>query len=866
MRDAGPVTISPEAAPGTAERLHGFARRAHAFLPRELPEPLAPLAELALDLRWTWCHGCDALWSKVDAEEWERTANPWLILQDVPADRLQALARDEGFVREVRRIAEEYRRELGAAAWLAGAHPGAALRAVGYFSLEFGFGEALPLYAGGLGVLAADHLKAASDLGVPVYGVGLLYQEGYFRQAVDERGGQRESYPYNDPLSLPVQPALDALGGWIHVAIELPGRRLWVRVWRAIAGNTTVFLLDANDPLNGPVDRSITGKLYGGGPEVRLLQEIVLGVGGYRALQAAGVAPEVCHLNEGHSAFAAVERARQYALAERLSFEEALWATRAGNVFTTHTPVAAGFDEHAPALVERYAPAFGLGAVGVGVADLLALGRRDETDAGAPLNMAYLALRTCARTNAVSRVHAAVSRDLFKGLFPRWPVREVPLEHVTNGVHVPTWDSLSADRLWTRCCGKQRWLGEMPTIQSGLASAPDEDLWALRTEARFELVRYARARLAAQLGRRGEDAREAARAFEILDPNALMLGFARRFTDYKRPNLLLHDPDRLARLLTRADRPVQIVVAGKAHPDDGPGKRLVEEWVQFANRPDVRRHTLFLEDYDHALAQRLVGGVDVWVNTPRRPWEACGTSGMKVLVNGGLNLSELDGWWAEAFSPDVGWALHGAGDGDAGDAADADRLYRLLEDVVVPAFYARDTAGIPRGWIGRMRQSMGRLTPLFSANRMVREYAERCYLPAAAEFTRRTAGGAGVARDLARWAAVVRTCWPEVRIGNAGVRRHDGALRAEAQVYTGDLPADAIRVEAYADGLGPDDAPVRIPMRREEALPGTVNGHVWRGEAPDERPPSDFSIRVLPWHPEAHVPAEEPRVAWQVRP
>ena len=853
---------TPRAPPG-GERPGPPSRRARIFLPRDLPEGLEPLTELALDLRWTWCHGCDAVWREIDRGVWERTANPWLILQEVSAERLQALSRDPDFVRAVRRVAGEHRGDLGRATWLDETHPGDVLRGVGYFSLEFGFGEALPLYAGGLGILAADHLKAASDLGVPVFGVGLLYQEGYFRQFTDASGSQHESYPYNDPLSLPIQPAIDAPGGWMHVTLELPGRRLLIRVWRATAGNATLFLLDTNDPLNGPVDRAITGKLYGGGPEVRLLQELVLGVGGCRALEAAGVDPEVYHLNEGHAAFVAVERARRHAVKRGVPFDEALWATRAGNVFTTHTPLAAGFDLHAPGLVERYYPALGLGAVGVPVGELLALGRRDGDDPRAPLNMAYLALRTCARANGVSRLHGQVSRELFRELFPRWPVAEVPVRHVTNGVHVPTWDSIAADRLWTQRCGKGRWLGDLGGTGSGLAAASDEELWAVRTESRHDLVRYARRRLAQQLGQRGEDPRTAARAFEALDANALTLGFARRFTEYKRPNLLLADPERFARLLTRAGLPVQIVVAGKAHPEDLEGKRLVQAWVAFANRPDVRRHVLFLEDYDHDLAQRLVGGVDVWVNTPRRRWEACGTSGMKVLANGGLNLSELDGWWAEAFGPEVGWALHGAKDGDRGDASDADRLLRLLEEAVVPAFYERDAAGLPRAWIARMRESMARLTPRFSANRMVREYTEQLYLPAAGSFRRRTADGGLVARELARWHAAIESSWSKVRIGNADAQVRDGVLHVEAQVYGGELPPEAILVEAYADPATPEGEPVRVAMQRAEALPGAVGAHAWRGDAPTDRAASDFTVRVLPHHPEALVPAEQRRISWQ---
>ncbi|HEX8910206.1 MAG TPA: alpha-glucan family phosphorylase [Anaeromyxobacteraceae bacterium] len=845
--DAGP-------APATSP-----ARHARPFLPRELPPALEPLVELALDLRWTWSHAGDALWRAIDPVAWGRSANPWLLLQDASAECLEAAAADPALVTAVQRAVATHQQRLVAPAWLDEAHPGAQLAPVAYFSMEYGLGEGLPLYAGGLGVLAGDHLKASSDLGVPVAAVGLLYQEGYFRQQLDASGAQQERYPYNDPLGLPIQPALDARGGWMHVRLELPGRPLWLRLWQARVGRVALYLLDANDALNAPADRGITAKLYGDGSEVRLLQELVLGVGGWRALEAAGVASEVCHLNEGHAAFAAVERARRFALAQRTSFGEALWATRAGNVFTTHTPVAAGFDRFPPELLQRYLPVFELEAVDEAGAALLRLGRVDPRDEREPFNMAVLGLRVCARTNGVSRLHGEVSRRLFQELFPRWPVREVPVGHVTNGVHVPSWDSDRADRLWTDACGKTRWLGTMPTIGPGMGGVTDEALWELRDSSRADLVRYARFRLKQQLGQRGEGAEAVAQAEAVLDPTALTLGFARRFAEYKRPNLLLSDPARLVALLARADRPVQIVVAGKAHPADAAGKRMVEEWVRFTHRPDVRARAVFLEDYDVDLAQRLVAGVDVWINTPRRPWEACGTSGMKVLVNGGVNLSVLDGWWAEAFSPEVGWALPPG----AGDDADAAALYRLLEEEVVPAFYRREASGVPGAWVARMRASMCRLAPRFSANRMVREYAERVYLPAADAFRRRAADGARLARELARWGAALDARWREVRVGSVRVRPDAGGLVFEAQIECGEVACGAVRAEIYADAETADGEPVRVPMERGAALAGSPEGRLWEARVATRRPASDFTVRVVPYHAEAIVPAEAWHIAWQ---
>ncbi len=448
-----------------------------AHLPlRRLPQGLEALTELALDLRWSWSHGSDAIWRTVSPEIWEETENPWVVLQSVPQVRLEQLARDPIFREELGRVMSARARDLAGATRYAQEYPGAGLASVAYFSMEFGLGEALPLYAGGLGILAGDHLKAASDLGVPVVGVGLLYQEGYFRQMVDSEGRQQETYPYNDPATLPVLPALGPDGSWLTVSLSLPGRRLLLRIWRAAVGRASLYLLDSNDPLNGPFDRGITAKLYGGGPETRLLQEIALGIGGWRALEVLGVHPDVCHLNEGHAALAALARAQSFAQKHGASFAEALWATRAGNVFTTHTPVAAGFDAFAPGLVHKYFRAPILGRPSLAPEDLLALGRRSPSNGDEPLNMAFLAMRCCSRVNAVSRLHGEVSRRLFKELYPRWPLAEVPVRHVTNGVHVPSWDSEVADRLWTTTCGKARWLGAPEALGAAIQTLSDAEL------------------------------------------------------------------------------------------------------------------------------------------------------------------------------------------------------------------------------------------------------------------------------------------------------------------------------------------------------------------------------------------------------
>ena len=534
---------------------------------RELPAGLEPLSELALDLRWTWSHASDALWEALDPQAWAQFRNPYVVLQNLPDERLQELAQDSRFREAVRQIAAAREAYCSRAAWYGEHYAGDALRGIAYFSMEFGLGEALPLYAGGLGILAGDFLKSASDLGVPVVGVGLLYQEGYFRQSLDSEGWQQEIYPYNDPTSLPVLPVQAPAGGWLRVSTNFPGRRVQFRVWQARVGRVTLYLLDSNDPANSPGDRGITGKLYGDGLELRLVQEIALGVCGWRLIEALGLEIEVCHLNEGHAAFAAMERARRFMDRQGVDFHEAVWATRAGNVFTTHTPVPAGFDTFPPELILKYSSDYAR-ALGVDPRELGALGRRNPDDVDEPFNMTYLALRLCAHSNGVSRLHGEVSRRLFRDLYPRWPLDEVPVRHITNGVHVPTWDSPWADELWTRTVSKERWLGELAPLAEAIGQLDDEQLWSFRGHERADLVDYARRRLARQLGQRGLDEATVDRARDVLDPNVLTLGFARRFTEYKRPNLLLHDPARLVRLLLDTGRPVQILVAGKAHPRD----------------------------------------------------------------------------------------------------------------------------------------------------------------------------------------------------------------------------------------------------------------------------------------------------------
>ncbi len=661
----------------------------YGLLPTDL-EGFDSLADLALDMRWSWNHAADRVWRELDPELWALTQNPWVVLQTVSREKLQRVLDDSAFRKDVDDLVQARRHAAEAPAWFQKTYPGSQLRRVAYFSMEFMLSEALPIYSGGLGNVAGDQLKAAADLGVPVIGVGLLYQQGYFRQLIDKDGAQQALFPYNDPGQLPIAPLRKSNGEWLRLEIALPGYSVWLRAWQVQVGRLKLYLLDSNDAANYPAHRGITSELYGGGPELRLKQEILLGVGGWRLLAALGSEPEVCHLNEGHAAFAVLERARSFMEDTGRTFEVALAVTRAGNLFTTHTAVAAGFDRFAPALVEQYLGGYAERELGLTPHDLLALGRQNPNDSSEPFNMAYLAIRGSGAVNGVSRLHGKVSRQLFGPLFPRWPQDAVPVGHVTNGVHLPSWDSAPADDLWTQACGKKRWLGAMETLEQDIRCVSDASLWQFRTAASKVLVEYARERLSKQLVASGASSEAVDDVKRLFDSNTLTLGFARRFAAYKRPNLLLHDPERLLRLLTNPQRPVQLILAGKAHPEDLAGQAMIQEWTHFIRRPDARRHAIFLSDYDMLLTEQLVQGVDVWLNTPRRPWEACGTSGMKVLVNGGINLSELDGWWAEAYTPEVGWALGDGqehGDDPAWDAAEAEALYDLLEREVIPEFY-----------------------------------------------------------------------------------------------------------------------------------------------------------------------------------
>lgn len=835
------------------------------YLLPEVPEGLELLPQLALDLLIGTRPGASDGWRQLDPELWHATRNPWLLLQTASRTALAEVASDPVRLRSVQEAMLAYQAELDAPRWLEHAHAHEKLGAIAYLSMEFGLSEALPIYSGGLGNVAGDQLKSASDLGVPVVGVGLLYQQGYFRQVLDADGGQQEFYPYNDPAQLPVIPVRDETGEWVRIDLGSGGRRFWLRAWEVRVGRVRLLLLDSNDPANPPADRGITSELYGGDSRLRLEQEIVLGIGGWNLLRRLGIAPEVCHLNEGHAAFAILERARFFMQDAGVDFETALTVTRAGNHFTTHTPVAAGFDRYDPGLITRYLGRYARERLGVSIERILALGRENPQDPAEPLNMALLAIRGSGAVNGVSRLHGAVSRELFRSLFASWPLCEVPIGHVTNGVHQRSWVSSAADAVWTEACSPdvfERCSGESEVALDGVS---DERLWQMRTENRRELVVFVRRRFERQAGQQDIAAEKLPDVSRLFDPNTLTLGFARRFATYKRPNLLLHDPDRLARILAHPDRPVQLVIAGKAHPADVPGKALVREWVRFTQRQDVRERCVFLADYDMALAVHLVQGVDVWINNPRRPFEASGTSGMKVLVNGGLNLSELDGWWAEAYAPDVGWAL---GDGNehgedpVWDAAEAETLYRILEEQIAPTFYDRDAAGIPRRWVTLERHSMTRLTPRFSSQRTVREYTERYYLPAARAYRARAASRGKRGAEIRAFCERIAHLWPSLRFGPLHTSCEHGLHRFRIEVHLGELAPEDVIVEAYAD---PEDGETceHHAFRCTGAVVGAVNAFFYEGEVKDARPLCDYTVRALASHASVAVPLEAPQILWQ---
>ncbi|MFN2432496.1 MAG: alpha-glucan family phosphorylase [Gemmatimonadota bacterium] len=704
-----------------------------------LPDPLRPLQDLAYNLRWTWNHPTRELFRQLDPELWEETQrNPVLLLRRIDPRRLERAAHDEAFLARFRDAHRRLHEHLASAGWYGRRGTEDADLRVAYFAAEFGLAECIPLYSGGLGILSGDHLKSASELGVPLTAVGLLYRHGYFTQRLGSSGRQEERYPVTEVEALPVVPETRPDGRNLTVTLDFPGREVHAEVWRVDVGRVRLLLLDTRIEANRPEDQVITGALYAGNRETRLQQEIVLGVGGLRALAALRLRPGVCHMNEGHAAFLVLERIRLLMEEDGLSFAQARQAARAGNVFTTHTPVPAGFDLFEPSLLRPYFWTYAE-RLGIGWEEFLALG---GSDGASPFSMAVLALTNASRVNAVSPLHAEVSRDLFRGFAPPQPEAAERLEAVSNGIHTRSWIAPEMKELLTRHLGAG-WLDELQdaSVWDGVERIPDAELWDVRERRRAKLVHWVRRRLPQQLDRRGADPAALAWARVVLDPSALTLGWARRFAGYKRATLLFRDVDRLRRLIGDPSRPVQVVLAGKAHPHDEEGKAQIAVISALAADPELRERVVLLANYDIGVARMLVRGVDVWLNTPRRPLEASGTSGMKVVANGGLHASVLDGWWAEAYAPEVGWAI-GGGTDDAGSIDEADQvaLLELLEREVVPLFYDRGGGNLPQGWVAKMKASMRRLCPVYNTNRMVQQYTEQLYLPSHRESGQPAAG------------------------------------------------------------------------------------------------------------------------------
>jgi starch phosphorylase len=828
-----------------------------------LPPELTALEELAMNLRWSWDVQTRDLFRWVDPDAWDATVHdPVRLLGLVPRERLDALVEDSGFMRFLGEVREELQRYIDGDRWFQ-ARDTSPLRSVAYFSPEFGISEALPQYSGGLGVLAGDHLKAASDLGVPLVGIGLFYRHGYFRQSLSTDGWQQERYPDLDPYAMALVPSE------ARIEVDLAGRPLVARIWKAEVGRIPLYLLDADVDENPPDLRGITDRLYGGDTEHRLRQEILLGIGGVRALDALGIDAQVFHTNEGHAGFLGLERIRQLVKDPGLSPTEAIEAVRAGCLFTTHTPVPAGIDRFPRELIERYFSAWA-SEVGMTLDELMALGHRPGDPPDERFNMAVMGLRLAGRSNAVARLHGVVSRDMFADLWPDVPGEETPITSVTNGVHAHTWVAPEMGDLFTRHVLPE-WHEAEGDRWERLDDAPDDELWRVREQGRERLVAFVRQRLRSQLMGRGLSASDVEWTDSVLDPKALTICFARRFATYKRATLLLSRPDHLRAMLLSGDRPVQFVFAGKSHPADDSGKELIRQINAFAADPEIRHRLVFLEDYDIAVARALLQGADVWLNNPRRPQEACGTSGMKAALNGGLNLSILDGWWDESFDGENGWAISSAEheeDLTRRDEIEAGSLFELLERQVVPLFYERWQGPVPRRWVQRMRRSLITLGPFVTAARMVRDYTEELYEPTAVATEGLSTGGHERARALAAWKARVGAAWSGVHVDHLDLPESVVELGAvqevEAVVALGDLAPDDVEVQLLHGLAGQSAELADTTIVRMEPDGAADDGHLrFRGRFTCAQPGRyGATVRIVPAHPDLVTPLELGLIAW----
>ena len=854
-----------------------------------LPEPLQDLEMIAKNMFWTWNPEFVELFKRIDSHLWTTCGhNPVRLLGSVSQTKLDALADNQGFLGQLHRAVEKLNTYLERPTWYEAVCSPNTEPMIAYFSAEFGVHECLPIYAGGLGILAGDHLKSASDLGIPLVGVGLLYQKGYFRQYLNIDGWQQEIYVENDFYNMPINLVRKESGRPLTISVEYPGRCVVAQIWSVSIGRVKLYLLDTNIQANSPIDRMITSSLYGGDRELRIRQEIMLGIGGLKALSAMGISPTVCHMNEGHAAFMALERIRELRSVHNMTFDEAVEATRAGNVFTIHTPVKAGLDEFRVELMDKY---FGhyFPKLGINRNRFLALGRMLPDDEKEPFKMPVLALRLSSCANGVSELHGQVSRGIWGSLWPGVPREEVPILAITNGIHMKNWISDEIDSLYERYIGPS-WADEAmdKRLWEAIEQIPDEEFWRIHQRCKEQLVVFTRNRLKAQMQRRGTYHTELNHAEEVLDPEALTIGFARRFAGYKRGNLLLKDPNRLTKLLVDKDRPIQFIFAGKAHPKDTEGKDIIRQIVQYATQRNVRRRVVFLEDYNIDIARVLVRGVDVWLNNPRRPMEASGTSGMKAAMNGVLNMSTADGWWCEGYTTDGGWVI-GAGenyeDMDYQDLVESQAIYDMLENEVIPLFYTRSADNLPRAWIRRMKNSIKWVAPRFNTHRMVADYTRRFYNPAAAKWRYLTAEACTRARAFSNWKAGIRQAWPEFVVKEVimEVQKDDGAnmelnprqpefkvgsrLSVRALVKLGQTDPGNVSVELYH---GPVDTWENIRIGSAERMhyeqASEEDGEHWfAGSIPCTKTGQyGVTVRILPKHEDLVNPYELGLIHWEV--
>jgi len=840
-----------------------------------LPEELQFLETLAYNLMWVWDHDLTELFMRIDLDLWEQSNhNPVQMLGIIKQERLNALIKDDAFLAHLERARKKFQEYLDKSkSWFLKTYPGAKDACFAYFAAEFGITECLQNYSGGLGILSGDYLKAASDLGLPIFGVGLLYQQGYFRQYLNPDGWQQERYPENDFYTLPLRPLLDDSGKQKVISIDLPGRKVYAQIWSVQLGRVSLILLDTNIPQNSQEDQDITDQLYGGDREMRLKQEILLGIGGYRALKALGLRPSVYHLNEGHSAFSTLEHCRDLMEEFKISFHEAREKVIASTVFTTHTPVPAGNDYFEPGLMEKYFKQY-YQELGLTASEFMGLGRENSNNPAESFCMTILALKMSGRSNGVSKLHGKVSRELWKNVWPGVPSNEIPIVSITNGVHAPSWISRDMAGLFDRYLGPgwREDAGQQQNLWARIQNIPDEELWNTHERRRERLVAFARNRLRSQLIARGATPSEIAQADEVLNPNALTIAFARRFATYKRATLLLRNPERLIKILTDKDRPVQLIFSGKAHPHDNPGKELIRQIIHFERRPEVRRRIVFIEDYDIVVARYLVQGADIWLNTPLRPKEASGTSGMKATLNGAINVSTLDGWWDEAYNPSIGWAI-GRGeeysDEEYQNEVESNALFDLLEKEIIPLFYTRGADDLPRGWISKMKSAMKAIGPEFNTNRMVCQYTEEMYLPAFQRTRSLMENNLERAKKLAAWKQNIRAHWNElkiidVKLDHTGKLSVGASCKISAILDLGKLSPNDITVEIYygnVDAKGeifsPKTSIMEYSRKNEKGLDefvGTIkfetSGRI------------GHTVRVLPKHPDMDNPFREGLILW----